>query len=490
MSERIPEVNCEHINIEESQLIIFSVKNGLSKIGICRISSDSDKYCMFAHDEPVMLISGGMNDDNADKVISEYGSALNGSIMKEAIDSAYDKLANGEMPDYALVPIMRLLQDGLYAVSFVETYPTTGENMFFWSGYGVSKQLRHSSRNISVIGDKPYSAPFLIPTKRPSAYESSQIKLAAKIGRRGGSLFGISLHFSGLYSVLLKGHYAACAAAIEKEPFYTVQIQPIREIWKAPDENGEVKAVGFSSASFRIPFELLSKEQLKTGLTARRYVTPDTYDSIRQKLDVVSKSGQRRLPKQLDIFSERYPDADMSACAQGVSELTKPMLDALLAGQTELDGKVIISPNYYNSITTACSYLRYHSVNDFVDFALNVMRNPELSATYSYVSSCLAKVRDERVRQFFEEVISGGDAGYSKITGTAKSYIDSYDKYAEISSDDFMNALPEPKEKQARKDFIPLNQTKDYADNMTADAAKMMAAHLAAMVGGGSTTSS
>lgn len=482
MSERIPEVTCEHINIDENEVLIFSVKNGLSKIGICRISSDSDKYCMFAHDEPVMLISGGMNDDNADKVISEYGSVANGSVMTEAIETAYDKLAQGEMPDYALVPIMRLLQDGLYAVSFVETYPTAGESMFFWSGYGVSKQLRHSSRNISVIGDKPYSAPFLIPTKRPASYESSQIKLAAKTARRGGNLFGISLHFSGLYSVLLKGHHAACAAAIEKEPFYTVQLQPLREIWKTEDENGDMIAAGFSSASFRIPFELLTKEQLKTGLAARKYFTPDTYDSIKQKLSAVPKSGQRRLPKQLDIFSERYPDADMSACAQGVSELTKPMLDALLAGQTELDGKVIISQNYYNSITAACSYLRYHSVDDFIDFALNVMRNPELSATYSYVSSCLAKVRDERIRQFFGEVISLGDPGYSKITGTARSYIDSYDKYTEVSADDFFNALPEPKEKPVRKDFIPLSSTKQYADNMTGEAAKMMAAHLAAMV--------
>ena len=66
------------------------------------------------------------------------------------------------------------------------------------------------------------------------------------------------------------------------------------------------------------------------------------------------------------------------------------MLDALLAGQTELDGKVIISENYYNSVTAACNYLRYHSKDDFIDFALNVMRNPELSATYAYVASSLA----------------------------------------------------------------------------------------------------
>lgn len=31
MSERIPEVVCERININESEVLVFSVKNGLSK---------------------------------------------------------------------------------------------------------------------------------------------------------------------------------------------------------------------------------------------------------------------------------------------------------------------------------------------------------------------------------------------------------------------------------------------------------------------------
>ena len=146
MSERIPEVVCERININESEVLVFSVKNGLSKIGICRINSEYDKYCLYSHDEPVMVISGGMNDDDADKVISEYGSASGGSIIADSIDGAYEKLAAGGSPEYALEPLMRLLSDGLYAVSYVETYPTAGENMFFWSGYGVSKQLRNSSK--------------------------------------------------------------------------------------------------------------------------------------------------------------------------------------------------------------------------------------------------------------------------------------------------------------------------------------------------------
>lgn len=482
MSERIPEVVCERININESEVLVFSVKNGLSKIGICRINSEYDKYCLYSHDEPVMAISGGMNDDDADKVISEYGSASGGSIIADSIDRAYEKLAAGGSPEYALEPLMRLLSDGLYAVSYVETYPTAGENMFFWSGYGVSKQLRNSSRNIRLIGDKAYSAPFLIPTEKPSSYDPSLIKKASVKGTRNGDLFGISLHFSGLYSLLLKGHYAACAAAIENRPFYTVQIQPLKNIWKITDENEEIKSIGFSSASFRVPFESLTKEQLRIGLTARKYVTPDTYDTIKQKLGIVPKSSQKRIPKQLDIFSERYPDADMVACAQGIDELTKPMLDALLAGQTELDGKVIISENYYNSVTAACNYLRYHSKDDFIDFALNVMRNPELSATYEYVASSLAKVRDERVKQFFTEVKNSGDAGYSKIIGTARSYIDNYDKYEEISSEDFFNALPEPKQERKRKEIIHLTGDTKSEGMISSETAKMMAAHIATMM--------
>ena len=39
MSERIPEVVCERININESEVLVFSVKNGLSKIGICMINT-------------------------------------------------------------------------------------------------------------------------------------------------------------------------------------------------------------------------------------------------------------------------------------------------------------------------------------------------------------------------------------------------------------------------------------------------------------------
>ena len=178
MSERIPEVVCERININESEVLVFSVKNGLSKIGICRINSEYDKYCLYSHDEPVMAISGGMNDDDADKVISASG----GSIIADSIDRAYEKLAAGGSPEYALEPLMRLLSDGLYAVSYVETYPTAGENMFFWSGYGVSKQLRNSSRNIRLIGDKAYSAPFLIPTEKPSSYDPSLIKKASSCG--------------------------------------------------------------------------------------------------------------------------------------------------------------------------------------------------------------------------------------------------------------------------------------------------------------------
>ena len=55
MSEKIPQVVCEHINIDDSEVLVFSIKDGLAKIGICRMNSEYDKYCLYSHDVPVTV---------------------------------------------------------------------------------------------------------------------------------------------------------------------------------------------------------------------------------------------------------------------------------------------------------------------------------------------------------------------------------------------------------------------------------------------------
>ncbi len=487
MAELQPEITAEHITVNDGDVLVFTVKNGTNKIGTCKINGKKEElYCLYAYDEPVLTFSGNPDDKYGDKIFTEYGSLLTIAAVNNAIENAYEQLCQGAAIEYVIPQILRMMSDGLYAVSYQKCYPTTGENMFFWSGFGVPKQLKNSSRYIKLIDeDKTYSAPFILASKKSAAFDSSRIKKAAKFEKRGDDLIGISLHISGFYSLLLKGHFSATAALLTDKPFYTIQIQPVRDIWNAPDESGKQVAVGLCSSSFKIPFSALSKEQIKIALSARAISYPDTYSLIKKKLDTVKTQSLKALPPQLNRFCESYPDADMIAGAQGVNELTKPMLNALLMGATTLEDKIIISDNYYQSVTAACNYLRYHNQNDFISFALDIMKNPELSATYSYVAGCMAKVNDSRVKAFFEQIVSTNDTGYSSILSLAKSYLMHSETDEEVSREDYYASLPEPTEREVAKmtKFIPLSEaTKRIKDG---EGAELVAKHVSKMINDG-----
>ena len=57
-----------------------------------------------------------------------------------------------------------------------------------------------------------------------------------------------------------------------------------------------------------------------------------------------------------------------------------------------------------------------------------------------------------------------------------------YDKYEEISSEDFFNALPEPKQERKRKEIIHLTGDTKSEDRISSETAKMMAALIATMM--------
>ena len=478
MAIRQPEVTAKHINTDAGDILIFTVKNSSNRIGVCRLnSSKDDMCCLYAYDDPVVVFSGNSNNKYADKVVCEIGPMTQTSIINTAVKEVYDQLCAGAAFEYCLPALLKMMPDGLYAVTWQKCYPTMGENMFFWSGYGVSKQLKCSSRYIKLIDEnKTFGAPFLIPTAKPVTFEGAGVTEASQKCRRGDDLFGLSLHLSGFYSVLIKGHHAACAAVVADEPFYTVQIQPVKDIWKEENEEGEIKAVGLCSESFRIPFSALDAGEISAVLANRAYRIPDTYHSIKKKLDVSKPLKTKGIPSQYSVFCESYPDADMIASAQGIDELTPPMLEALLMGETTLDEKIIISENYYSSVTAACNYLRYHNTNDFLTFSLNIMKNPELSATYSYVATCMAKLHDKRVKDFFTEVIDSNDPGYASVLSIAKSYIQNYEQRQEISREDFAKTLPKATEKFDRRNFVSLSGVSEQIKN--GQGAELLAMHI------------
>lgn len=474
-----PEVSTKTVTLNNKDVMLVNVKNGLNQIGVCNINSTKKRYenssCFYIANEPVLSIfSHNANDPYEDKIITQTASAPKLSKAVGVINAVTENLHTGFPIDQALMPLFEILSDGLYAVTKQESFPTDGDGNFFWYAYGVDHQIKGSSELSSIIPqDKPFCSPYLIPTKSSVEYNNSSAKQASEHSKERGEYLGLSYHICGMFSALLKGHYIATASVVDMAHFYTIDIQPVKDLWLVQDEeNKQETAVGFKSETYRIPFEYLSEEQIETILITRRNNPPTYYNELRSKfLSNKNIASARYVPTILSTLSERYPDIEMIASAQGVGEITKAELNALLAGLTELDGKTIISSNYYSSVVAACNYLQYYNMDEFLEFALNIMKNPDLSATYNYLAERLMKIMDKRIKHFFDEVAIGNDPNYSKILVIAQRYQQDYEKYV---SDDGENKFYS----SSAMNYPTQSLNRPAKGQLSPEAAKKIASHL------------
>ena len=125
---------------------------------------------------------------------------------------------------------------------------------------------------------------------------------------------------------------------------------------------------------------------------------------------------------------EQMPDCVMMESVFTVDKLTQGQLNALLAGEVEYNDEIIISPNFYASIVTACNYLQFTNPKKFVEFSLAILDNPELYATHEYIANRISRVTSKEVYAFFKAVLANSDPGYEKIANIADKYVTAYDK--------------------------------------------------------------
>ena len=93
----------------------------------------------------------------------------------------------------------------------------------------------------------------------------------------------------------------------------------------------------------------------------------------------------------------------------------------------ECNGEVIVSPNFYSSIVTACNYLQFKDAKRFVDFTIAIMDNPELAATHEYVSHrALSQGSNKKLHKFFTDALASGEAKYEKILPAAQTFVDRF----------------------------------------------------------------
>lgn len=361
---------------------------------------------------------------------------------------------------------MGLLEDGVYAVYYSDYYPTDGNGAFFWGAYNISHEVRGTAEQNRVIGDKPFKPCFLFPTQ-PMDYYAARIKVGTDEQVKLRRAQGIVYHVSGLFSALLKGHHGALScveknipfrcAVIEKicEPYVEKQYETVPVAAAAPAEpeaeaaaEGSETAVegqeekapiqmiakpktvngitGFRSPSVKLPLEAFPKDMLRQVIEGRPEYKPSHFGIMSAKLQTVRRKSinNNALPYVILERAEQMPDCEMVESAFAIDGITDEQLNCLLRGDVECNGEVIISPNFYSSIITACSYLQFKDTKRFVDFSIAVMDNPELSAAHEYAARRVMALSDnQKILGFFKSAVESGDAKYEKIIPIAETFI-------------------------------------------------------------------
>lgn len=463
------EVKTETIDFEGKSTLLVSVKNGEAVIGVCSAGYNGlggagaiNKIFFVGNDPVINIVCPSHGSKQADKMLAlAPGFVGYDQKIGAAINNSFNKLNSGEALGTGLREIFSMLQDGVYAVYFSDYYPTDGNNSFFWGAYNILHDVHGTAEHGRVVGQRAYKPCFLVPSQ-PLDYYAPKIKVNTDDAIKRRKIQGIVYHLSGFHSVVLKGHHGAVCCVDNDVPFYCAVIEKIHEPYvkrfippqpaAAPvedidPENPEVAAAieeqaavvsaapvmipegitGFRGASLKLPLEVFPKDMLRMLIEGREEYKPRQFDMLIAKLNTVRKKALSNnvLPFSVLEKTDALPDSDMVESAYAIEGLSDEQLGHLLAGDVECNGEVIISPNFYSSIVTACNYLQFTDMKRFVDFSIAILDNPELSATHEYVAHrALAQISNKKLAGFFAGVLSSKDAKYEKIMSVAQTFVD------------------------------------------------------------------
>lgn len=466
------EVKTETIDLNGQSALLVSVKNGTDVIGTCSVgnveksgNTSSNTRLFFIGNDPVLnIVCPNHGKETSDKLVS-FSPGFKGydHEIHELLTGCFNKLNDGESLASGLKDVFPLLEDGVYAVYYSDYYPTDGNGAFFWGAYNVLHEVHGTAEHNRVIGEKPYKPCFLLPTQF-MGYFAHRTKLNTDDNVRYRKVQGIAYHVTGLYSALLKGHHGSVSctekglpftcAVIEKitRPYFEKQYinvapppAPVEVDPEAPDaaeqidaaatveaepvlreEVPAIGATGFRCCSLKIPMNAFPKEMLRQIIEGRTEYKPRQVKTLLSKLHTVRgrTANNNALPYAVLEQAELMPDCEMIESLYAIDNISDDELNCLLSGDVEFNGKIIISPNFYSSIVTACSFLQFKDTRRFVDFAIAIMENPELAAMHEYVARRASSLsNNQKLFNFFKKVCDNGEARYEKILPLAELFV-------------------------------------------------------------------
>lgn len=464
------EIKSETIDLNGKSVLLVSVRNGEAAIGTCSAghtggaASSQTRLFYIGNDPIVNLICPNHGNKQLDKLVS-FCPGFQGYEPKihDALGNSFAKLNGGDGLAAGLNDIFALLEDGVYAAYMSDYYPTDGSGIFFWGGYNISHEVRGTAEHNRVIGPvRTFKPCYLVPTE-PLDYYAAKIKVNTDEQVKRRLVQGIVYHLSGFHSALLKGHHGAVSCIDKDIPFSCAVIEKICEPYTdiimpeplaepmpedtasaaegdaeapAPVPAAPVKPVfapdgitGFRSPSLKIPLEKLPRDMLRLIIEGRPEYKPRQFDVLIAKLGTTRRKAVSNnvLPYSVLEKSEQAPDCEMIESAYAIDKLSDDELNCLLRGDVEYNGEVIVSPNFYSSIVTACNFLQFSDAKRFVDFSIAIMDNPDLVATHEYVARRAAgQSSNRKLYNFFKSAVDGKDAKYEKIIPIAQTFVNRF----------------------------------------------------------------
>ena len=458
------EIKSETIDFEGKSTILVSVKGGEAAIGVCSAGynglggASSVNKIFFVGNDPVLnIVCPSYANKQIDKLVGlAPGFVGYSSKINSVISNSFNKLETGDDLVTGLRDILNMLQDGVYALYFADYYPTDGNNTFFWGAYNILHDVHGTAEHGRVVGHRAYNPCFLVPSMPLDYYQAkTKVNIDEIVKKR--RIQGIVYHLTGFHSVLLKGHHGAVSCVDNDVPFRCAVIEKIHEPYinmvSAPQpaapavnvdpENPEAVVeevpvvsapvmttegiTGFRGSSLKLPLEVLPKDMLRMLIEGREDYKPRQFEVLVAKLNTVRKKALSNnvLPLSVLEKTDTLPDCYMVESAYAIEGLSDEQINHLLAGDVDCNGEVIISPNFYSSIVTACNFLQFTDMKRFVDFSIAILDNPELSATHEYVAHrALSQISNKKLAGFFKGVLSSNDAKYEKIMGVAKTFVE------------------------------------------------------------------
>lgn len=434
----------ETMQRDGEEFILACVSNSDGVIGLCDTSRNAKTalWETFYVDGQALvnIVQQSVNNNYSNKLIWQASSRekCNEQLRTILTTAADNYFLYEQSLQRSISPVLELLSDGLYVIHTSRMIPTDGAGNFFWNAYLVKHEFTGSATmSASIPPEKNFKPCFLIPTVNMAAYNETRLRLQAEKIRNDKKVGGIAYHVTGMFCALLEGHHAATASVMEGSDFNCIVIEPVRNLLfeneeKAKAEGRSPKAIALSTPFVKIPVGTVPKNMLEMFLMKRKSARPEIYHQIRISSDrMIRYRNQRLIPKVVYDNVEKLPDCEMVESASVIDKITDEQLDALLQGETTLNGNVIINQNYYSSIVTACNFLQFTDRKRFIEFAVNILYNTELTAVHMYIANRVSSIMNPRLNDVFNEIVESTDSAYDPVRPMAMEYKKQFKAYTE-----------------------------------------------------------